>query len=861
VSSALLDGVQAALANRYRPKRQLASGAMAMVYLAEDLKHRRLVVIKVLRKELEPNAQQERFRREIAIAARLNHPHIVPLFDSGEAAGFLYFVMPYVEGRSLRHRLEREERLPVRDALRIAQEVADALHYAHSNDIVHRDIKPENILLAGRHAMVADFGIARAITPAGDDGVTRTGTVVGTISYMSPEQASGEREIDGRSDVYSLGCTLFEMLAGRAPFTGPSAASILAQHLTAQPPRITSERPDVSEVVTRTIDRALAKLPSDRFATASEFAEALERHPGPRRFVRARRPMVVAAGLLALAGTAWMIDRARSGASKAADDVPRIAVIAFENLGDPQDNYFAEGISDEIMTRLGSLQQIAVLAPQSTMRLRSATEATPSLFRKLDVDYLLRGRVRWHRRPDGSSHVRVTPRLVRLTDDRQIWAEDFDHELANVFEVQSQIATKVATALGVSLLTQEIAAVARQPITNLAALEHYMRGSKQLLVSWPVGPGLHDATKELEKALSIDPTSAAVHAKLSMALGGIRWGGLDPEHKQDLLARQLYHAERALALDQRLPDAHLAMGLTHYWGSFDYKNALREITEALRREPNNSFYLGVEGAIYKRMGQFDQAADRFSRASNLDPLTSSPAVEATMAYAIMRRYDKAKRFAERAWANSGTPVMRLWIEILEHGNGRDLRRWIDSAGAAHQQPLLIARAAQGGTIPLQFASVVRLLCGSCDSSIALIPNRFGGDPVRHEGVALLHEVAGRLGAAAAHRDSALKLRSAVMDRTPRTLVRLGRNEALRIANAAIALDRERQDRHAEAVEVQLLAETHLELGDHDEAIDHLKWLLSNPSYISVSLLRADPLWRPLHGNPRFRELIERHDRP
>jgi len=267
--------LQNVLSDRYRIERELGRGGMATVYLGEDLKHHRSVAIKVLDPELAAVIGAERFLREIEVAARLNHPHILPLHDSGSADDLLYYVMPYAEGESLRQRLEREKQLPLADALRIAGEVADALDYAHRRGLVHRDIKPENILLEEQHAVVADFGIARAIVVAGGEKLTTSGVVVGTPVYMSPEQAMGSRDVDGRSDVYSLGCVLYEMLAGQPPFTGPTGESLVHQHLSVAPRSVADLRPAVPAGIARALGQALAKTPADRFETAARFAEAL----------------------------------------------------------------------------------------------------------------------------------------------------------------------------------------------------------------------------------------------------------------------------------------------------------------------------------------------------------------------------------------------------------------------------------------------------------------------------------------------------------------------------------------------------------------------------------------------------------
>ena len=263
-----------ALAGRYLVEEEIGKGGMAIVLRARDLRLERLVALKVLRPELSSSLGAERFLREIRLAARLQHPHILPLHDSGEAGGFLFYVMPFVEGESLRQRLDREGQLPLDDALRITREVADALQYAHERDIVHRDIKPENILLTGQHSLVADFGIARAISAAGGMTLTETGLAVGTPTYMSPEQASGESRVDGRADVYALGCVLYEMLAGEPPFRGPTHV-VIAQHSAATAPSVRGPRPTVPPAIDAAIAKALAKSPADRFNTAKEFASAL----------------------------------------------------------------------------------------------------------------------------------------------------------------------------------------------------------------------------------------------------------------------------------------------------------------------------------------------------------------------------------------------------------------------------------------------------------------------------------------------------------------------------------------------------------------------------------------------------------
>src|SRR2546422_2909556 len=329
---ALLDRLKTAQADRYNFERELGHGGMATVYLAQDLKHHRKVAIKVLEPELAAALGPERFLREIEIAAGLNPPHILPLYDSGEAATSLYYVMPYLEGETLRDRLNRERQLPLEDALRITREVADALSYAHDHDVVHRDIKPENILFQAGHAVVSDFGIARAITAAAGGSLTATGIAIGTPGYMSPEQATGRPQVDGRSDIYSLGSVLYEMLAGEPPYTGPSAQVVMAKRLADPVPSVRRLRDTIPPAMDMAIMKALARTPADRFATAERFAAALGAGVATphvsRRLLRFGVPLGMSVGLAAIVGAVWFMRTKRPPAL----DPNLLAVAPFDVL-------------------------------------------------------------------------------------------------------------------------------------------------------------------------------------------------------------------------------------------------------------------------------------------------------------------------------------------------------------------------------------------------------------------------------------------------------------------------------------------------------------------------------------------------
>jgi eukaryotic-like serine/threonine-protein kinase len=411
-SSDLLPRLQAVLADRYTIGRELGRGGMGIVLLAQDRKHHRQVAIKVLKPELAAALGRERFLREIATAARLNHPHILPLHDSGEAEGFLYYVIPYVEGESLRERLDRERQLTLETAVQIAREVADALNYAHGHNVLHRDIKPENILLSAGHALVTDFGIARTITAGGGGQLTEVGSLVGTPA----EQVDGSPHIDGRADIYSLGCVLFEMLVGERPFKGATLTAVIANQLSSPAPSPRMFRESVPEAVDAAVRKAMASLPADRFSTAAQFADALA-IPRPSEPAPAAVP-----------------DRS-------------IAVLPFTNQSsDPETEYFSDGIAEEIINALAQLPGLHVAARTSSFAFKGKGMDIAEIGAKLKVATVLDGSVR-----KAGNRVRITAQLVSVGDGYHLWSERYDSELDDVFAIQDHIARAIAQRFEVML--------------------------------------------------------------------------------------------------------------------------------------------------------------------------------------------------------------------------------------------------------------------------------------------------------------------------------------------------------------------------------------------------------------------------
>jgi TolB-like protein len=583
--------VEAALAARYRIERELGRGGTATVYLARDLRHDRMVAIKVLYPELAASVGPERFLREIHIAASLAHPHVLPLHDSGEAEGFLYYVMPCVSGETLRDRLRREIQLPVEEALHIVLDVADALSYAHAHGVVHRDLKPENILLEGDHAMVADFGVARAIETAATERLTESGLAVGTPTYMSPEQAGGSARLDGRSDIYSLACVLYEMLAGEPPFNGLSAQAVFAKHMQAPVPDLRVVRPVVPPEMQQVLETALAKVPADRFASAAEFAAALE-GSGPKAVVpRRRRRLFTLAGvallvlILALA-TRWGVDSPKAHRDSPTPggwpDQPRIAVLYFENQGpDSSLRYVADGLTEELIQELSGVAAFRVVSRYAVEPYRGRAVPFDSMIAALRVHLVVDGTIR-----HAGDRVRVSAQLIDARFNTYLDSLSLERSMSGPIALERRLA-------------QEIAALLRRQM-----------GREARLRAAQAGTGNRVASELAFKA------QRAREDALIMA---------EPPHSQDLRAAvaALARADSLLLLAQTADSGWLRPVIDRGWVALDraellsgadhtaaVKQALQSAEEAVKREPENAEALELRGtARWELVTETQRASD------------------------------------------------------------------------------------------------------------------------------------------------------------------------------------------------------------------------------------------------------------
>jgi serine/threonine-protein kinase len=609
--------VRAALGDRYLVEKEIGRGGMAAVYLAHDARHDRPVAVKVLHPALgEGRCEPDRFLREIRFAARLVHPGIVPLHDSGERGGLLYFVMPFLDAETLRGCLVRRGRLGIEESVAIARGLATALDYAHRQNVIHRDIKPENILLHEGGPMLADFGVARAISAAerADGAITERGMAVGTPAYMSPEQAAGDNVLDGRSDQYSLACVVYEMLAGTPPFPDDGARATMARHVSEPPRPLRALRPEVPVAADTALRRALAKDPADRFATVLEFVDAMSTPDG---------------GMATLAGAAMAI-----------------AVLPFVNLsGDPDAEYLSDGIADELINVLTLVDGLRVASRTSAFAFKGGSEDVRAIGAKLDVGALVEGSVR-----QSGRRLRISVRLTSVADGRTLWSQRFDRELADVFAIEDEIARTIASTLRATLLRPVGDPTPKRYTANLTAHRLYLQGR----FAWDrrTAEAVAEAIRLFEAAIVEDPEYALAYTGLSDAYAlHVDYSGL-PVIEGYRRAREM--AEKALALDEGLAEAHASLAWVRFIHDWDWAGAFHQFRRSIELNPAYATAHQWYAFPLIALGRIAEGVAEARLARELDP--ASVAIRRTLgfAYYYARRYDEAAEYLRRAVALNPT---------------------------------------------------------------------------------------------------------------------------------------------------------------------------------------------------------------
>ena len=873
--------------SHYKILEKLGEGGMGVVYKAEDLKLHRFVALKFLHPELTRDDEAKtRFIHEAQAAAALNHPHICTIHEIDEHDGQSFIAMEFVEGEGLKDRIQKGP-LPIDDALTITIQIGEGLHEAHERGIIHRDIKPGNIMLTSRgQAKVLDFGLARLGTHTK---ITKTDTTLGTAAYMSPEQASG-KEVDRRTDIWSLGVVLYEMIVGERPFKGQYEPAVVYSILHDEPEPITARRSQVPMELERIVGKALVKDPSARYPHAEDMLVDLrtlrsrtQTHGLPEtaktRGKRNRMMIAGAAVVVVIALGLAIIPRLFRPATppqkpRVTDNRKMLVVLPFENLGAPEDDYFVNGTTDAITARLASVSGLGVISRQSAIQYKKTTKSIKQIGEELGVDYILEGTVQRERPSDPTSRVRVIPQLIHVADDTHVWADTYDETMTEVFRVQSDIAERVAAQLDVALLEPERRAIEKRPTGNLAAYEAYLRGLDNYWLT-ARGADAELSVQLFQKAVSTDPQFAEAWAGLAMAYHELYWSYDRPE----ALTQETEAAKRAQELAPDLPETHLALGRVAY-AQREFDKALEHFERAQRLRPSGDAAYSISATL-RRMGRWQDALDHYEDARRLLPRAPSMFwYDLGYTNTCLRRFDEAEQNNNQAIALAPqSPVGYLGkAQVLVLRNGD-----VDAAKQVISEMSRRANLADAAEVELgqgmMWTGEYRLFPETFTKAF----DAFESGPIEryrrvqpatiataHLARAIVYQAMGDGQSASARYDSARVNFERIIRSNPqsayvsvyhgnlgRAYAGLGRcEEGIREGEEAARMMPISRDAVVGYERVMDLAEIYMMCGKHEEAIDQIEILLSVPSVVSVGILRVDPIWDPIRSNPRFQRLLE-----
>ena len=871
---------------QFRIEQELGRGAMGVVYLAHDTKLDRPVAIKSLPAELMENTTaRTRFGREGRVLASLNHPNIATIYEElQEAEGVGYLVLEYVPGQTLAERIAGA-RLKPQEALSIAQQIAEAVAAAHEHEVIHRDLKPGNIKITPEGRIkVLDFGLGKAFGGEAVDQqstVTEPGRVIGTPAYMCPEQARG-LETDERCDIWSFGCVLYEMLTGKVPFEGETVSDTLAGILDREPdwhalPQATPA--NIKVLLRHCLEKDSRRRLHDIADAAIEINETLSLPAAappvttpsifltPHIAVKARSrriAMVIAATIIIVlsAIAARFIPRLLTGP---ASEAIRLVVLPFENLGIEEDEYFADGMTDEITTRLAGIHGLGVISRQSAIQYKNKGIGPPQIAKELNIDYILEGTVQCERPSDPNSQVRIWCQLIKASDDTLVWSDVYDDDMREIFRLYSDVAEKMAQELDITLLEPERRALASKPTENTEAWDYYLRGNdyrhRSLLKS-----DCEFAIEMYAKAVGLDSKFALAHAQLSRCHAMMYWHYYD--HTLERLEMAKNAVDIALQLEPDLPEAHLALGHYHYHCQSDWGGALHEFGIARKSLPNDSDLLSFVGFVQRRQGKFEEALDNIKRASELDPLSDNITISLGETFTYMRNYPEAMRCFDRA-ISLAPDVARPYgykasLYLLWEGKTEKARAVVEKALKTSRSPeestivnLLIDLDVYEGNYQRALKQL-SLKSEDIESQDSFIPWAMRCASIygyMNNDLAKKYYDEGRniLEAKRQQQPDDARFHSSLGI----AYAGLGlKEDAIREGNLGVDLLPLSKDAIRGLSRVGDLARIYVMVGEFDSAIKQIEILLSQPSELSIPLLRLDPAWAPLGDHPRFKKLLE-----
>jgi TolB-like protein/Flp pilus assembly protein TadD len=868
--------------SHYKILEKLGEGGMGVVYKAEDTRLKRTVALKFLPPELMRDSEaKERFLHEAQAAAALEHPHICNIYEIDESEDQIFIVMSCFDGQTLKEKIESGP-LKIEEALKIAIQAAEGLQAAHEKGIIHRDIKSSNIMINEKgQVKIMDFGLAKL---KGQTKLTREGSTLGTAAYMSPEQAQGV-DVDHRTDIWSLGVVLYEMITGQLPFKGEYEQAVVYSIMNEQPEPLTALRTGIPMELERIVNKTLAKVPSERYQHADDMVVDLRallplsgslKSKVTTKVKPQKKWLTIAAAIIIIllaAGVGFLLKKQTQAPvpEKTAGKIKiahrkKIVVLPFENLGPPEDKYFADGITEEITSRLAAVSGLGVISRTSAVQYNRKGKTLTQIGEDLGVDYVLEGSIRWARGTGGKSRVRVTPQLIRVSDDTHLWSERYDRVIEDIFLVQSEIAKHVIHHLDITLLEPERRTLNARPTKNLEAYNAYLRGIEYIRRPSYIEETLQVALHMFKRAVDIDPDFTLAYVELSKIHSEIYFMGYDRTNER--ISKAKTALDRALQLQPELPEVHMALGYYHYWCHQTYEPALEEFSIARKGLPNDTSILHAVALIQRRQGRFHEAINNMKSAIDLSPQNARLAFELGLTNSLFRQYSQAELEMDRSislapdqiyaylykafnyWAWKGdlgkartilekmpqkNEVNSIYFWYLQESFERNYpealtRLSSTSSEIINRQELFIPKSQLAGYIH-QYLKKPELARISFDSARILLEKEMKkqpDDPRIHSSLGIVYAALGR------------------------------KEEAVREGKRALELYPVSKDALLGPNRVEDLAHIYVILGEYDIAIDNLEYLLSIPSYISVPLLKLAPKWDPLRQHPKFQGLLEKY---
>ncbi|MEJ2535656.1 MAG: protein kinase [Calditrichia bacterium] len=870
----------------YKILEELGRGGMGVVFLAEDTRLDRKVAIKFLPPQIAGNTEErKRFEIEAKAAAALNHPNIATIYAIEEADDEMFIVMEYIDGQELKNivRAYHDTPIPIKDIINYAIQIAEGLQAAHEKGIVHRDIKSSNIMITEKgQVKIMDFGLAKV-----GQGIqlTREKSTLGTVAYMSPEQARGD-EVDYRTDIWSFGVVLYEMLTGQLPFRGDYDQAVIYAILNEYPKPLDEERPEMPKELQNIVTQALQKNPEERYQQVQDLLSDLK-HMGTESTesklkistrgnslqvkTRKRNLIYYAMGiviLIAILGYFLFSPKNSVVPETSSTEKKMIVVLPFENLGLSEDEYFADGLTEEITSKLSGLSGLGVIARQSAMQYKKTLKSVRQIGEELGVSYILQGTVRWEN-TGGNEHVRVTPQLIDVSEGTQIWSQASEEILSSSFKLQSEIAESVVQALDIKLALSEKQTLSTDITTNAAAYDYYLRG----IISFRKSYNESDykvAEEMLLKAIELDPNFSRAYAALSNVHSSTYFEYFDHTESRVLKAKQT--AEKSLQLEPDLIEGHIAMGWYYYLCWLDYDNALTEFHYALKLQPDNAEAVGGIGYIYRRQGKFQEAVDYFRKALEISPRDQVMNDGIANTLILLRKYSQSEQYLQKImvlapdWREQYTTKALLYL--LWSGDVERARSVLKEAD--HQKikvetgddifvPIFVEIAAANYEKALEL--IENMKTDVCDYQFFYIPKDI-----------LLAKIFGLTNhnkSEIAYYNSARVMLQSKLKEFPndaRMHSSLGiayaglgeKDKAIKEGKRGVELlpiSKEAWNGYYRELD---LAKIYAMTGEYDLAIDKVDYLLSIPGVLSVPYIKIDPVWKPLLNIPRFKKVLEKY---